>query len=200
MKGAIKANTVDKYLRPIRLQIVELVEPNATVLELGCGNGDLLFKLSDKIETGIGIDKSEQLITYASDRQNKEAISNLEFQSADILEDSFSHPETDYSISSLLFHVVPLDKAIELLRKQIATSKTTIICGFTEPKSTKHRILLWLDQRFTSHYSNFRNYKKNGYTKGLLNSIENIEYQTIDTFDPVIKIYKITNTPLQLPK
>jgi len=42
MKGLIKANTVDKYLQPIRNQIVDLVETNATVMEFGSGNGDLL--------------------------------------------------------------------------------------------------------------------------------------------------------------
>ena len=47
MKGTIKSNTVDRYLSPIRLQIVELVVPNSTLLEVGCGNGDLLFKVSN---------------------------------------------------------------------------------------------------------------------------------------------------------
>ncbi len=53
----LKVNTVDKYLRSILLQIVNLVEPDSRVIEFGCGNGDLLFKLANKIEEGIGINK-----------------------------------------------------------------------------------------------------------------------------------------------
>lgn len=64
MKGKVKANTVDKYLSSIRFQIVDLIEPETSVVEFGCGNGDLLFKLSDKIKLGVGLGKSEQLIGY----------------------------------------------------------------------------------------------------------------------------------------
>ncbi|XCF05787.1 class I SAM-dependent methyltransferase [Tamlana crocina] len=192
MKGKLKANTVDKYLRSIRLQIVELVEPNTTLVELGCGNGDLLFKLCHKLKLGIGYDISEQLIGYALERANEEQINNLEFRIVDLLREPYSEPKVDYSVASLLLHILPWNKAIELIEKLIAASNTTIICGFSEPENVKHKTLLWLDQRFTSHYSNFRKFKKYGFTDGLLKSIENIKYERIDTFDPVIKIYKIT--------
>jgi ubiquinone/menaquinone biosynthesis C-methylase UbiE len=182
------------------LQIVELVEPNTTLVELGCGNGDLLFKLSHKIELGVGIDKSEQLIAYAVDRTNKEQINNLEFRIVDLLNEPYSEPKVDYSIASLLLHILPWNKAIELIEKLIATSNTTIICGFSEPENAKQKTLLWLDQRFTSHYSNFRKFKKNGFTDGLLKSIENVKYKRIDTFDPVIKIYKVTKHNKTKPK
>ncbi|MCM4153951.1 methyltransferase domain-containing protein [Arenibacter sp. N53] len=192
MKGIFKANTVYKYLSPIRNQIIELIEANTTLVEFGCGNGDLLFKLSDKIQSGIGLDKSEQLISYALKRKKKEKVKNLEFRTIDLVKESFSESKKDYSIASLLFHIVTWQEATELLRKLIASSETTIVCGFSKPKNLKQYLLLWLDQRFTSHYSNYRNFKKEGFTEGLLNSLGNIKYSRFDTFDPVMKIYKIT--------
>ncbi|WP_319482489.1 class I SAM-dependent methyltransferase [uncultured Draconibacterium sp.] len=192
MKGTVKAKTVDKYLSSIRLQIVELVEPNSTLIEFGCGNGDLLFKLSNKIKTGVGIDNSEELIEYAANRMKRDQVKNLEFKLLDILNDTYQESEKDYAIASLLLHILPWGKAVELTKKVIDNSGTTIICGFSEPENFTQNFLLWLDQRFTSHFSNFRNYRENGFTEGLLNSIQNIEYIRIDTFDPVIKIYKIT--------
>ncbi len=192
MKGIIKANTVDKYLRPIRFQIVELVAPNTTLVELGCGNGDLLFKLSPKIKFGVGIDKSRPLIAYAIDQMKEKQVNNLAFRIADVSKEPYSEPKVDYSVASLLLHILPWEEATELLEKLVAASTTTIICGFSEPSNIKQSALLWFDQRFTSHYSNFRNYKKNGFTDGLLSSINNIKYDRIDTFDPVIKIYKVT--------
>lgn len=50
--GAFKANTFDRYLRPIREQVKQLITRGATLVEFGCGNGDLLFKLSDSIGLG----------------------------------------------------------------------------------------------------------------------------------------------------
>lgn len=192
MKGVIKANTVDKYLHPIRKQIVELIEPNTTVVEYGCGNGNLLFKLSAKIRIGIGLDKSESLIKHASNRRNKENIQNLDFKVIDLTKEPISTTKFDYSVSSLLLHILTWKDASELLKNIVAQSETTIICGFSKPESTRQRILIWLDQRFTSHYSNYRIFKKKGFTEGLLNTIDNIKITRFDTFDPVIKIYKIT--------
>lgn len=191
MKGVIKVNTVDRYLRPIRLQITNLVSQNTKIIEYGCGNGDLLFKLSAKIKSGTGIDNSKQLIAFANKRKKQENSSNVDFELLDITKDTLPNFQIDYSLASLLFHVLPCNKALLLLKTMIATSETTIICGFSKPKSFKQKILLWLDQRFTPHYTNFRNYKTKGYMEGLLNSIKKIEIEKIDTFDPVIKIYKI---------
>lgn len=192
MKGSIKANTTDKYLRPIRQQIVDLVEAETTVVEFGCGNGDLLFKLSDKIKAGIGIDKSAPLISYALKIKEIRNITNLKFKVGDLVKEPYDDAKKDYAISSLLFHILTREEALKLLEKQISASHTTIVCGFSKPENLQQRILLWLDQRFTSHYKNFKSYKKNGFTKEMLSSIKNIKYQTIDTFDPVIKIYIVT--------
>jgi ubiquinone/menaquinone biosynthesis C-methylase UbiE len=196
MKGKVKTNTVNKYLRSIRLQIIDLVQPNSTVIEFGCGNGDLLFKLSDKIKTGVGIDNSKQLITYATKRLKQEQVQNLEFKLTDILKNSFRESEQDYSIASLLLHVLPWEKAVELVKKMVSNSSTTIICGFSKPENLMQKVLLWFDQRFAAHYRNFKTYEKNGYTEELINSIQNVQYRKIDTFDPVIKIYEITNNKL----
>lgn len=192
MKGIVKANTVDKYLRPIRHQIIELIEPNTSVVEFGCGNGDLLFKLSTKIKSGIGLDKSTQLISYARKRKEEEKVSKLDFRIINLVTEPFTDLKKDYSIASLLFHILTWRESIDLLKKIIDTSEITIVCGFSSPRNLKQNMLLWLDQRFTNHYSNFRNYKKEGFTEGLLNSIQGIKYSRFDTFDPVIKIYKIT--------
>jgi len=191
MKGNVKANTVDRYLRPIRNQIRQIVEPDSIVVEYGCGNGDLLFKLADKIQWGVGLDRSEKLIDYAKRRHEKEGVMNLEFKVADAVTETDIPKKADYSISSLLFHLLTRAESTELLNRQLATSRTLIICGFSEPKTWKQSVLLWLDQRFTRHYSRFRKYRNQGFTEGLLSSLGNIEYSSIDTFDPVIKIYKV---------
>ncbi|TWO33906.1 methyltransferase domain-containing protein [Seonamhaeicola sediminis] len=192
MKGVIKASTADKYLTPLRSQIVDLVKPNTTVVDFGCGSGDLLFKLSNKITCGIGIDKSENLISYASKRAHIAKFQNLEFRISDIVKEPLIGLEKNYSIASLLFHVLDWEASTELLKKIISISETTIICGFCKPNSFKQNLLLWLDQRFTAHYSNYKNYSRKGFTEGLLNSIENIKYDTINTFDSCIKIYVIS--------
>lgn len=195
--GSIKANTVDRYLLPIRLQIKDLIKPDSNVMEYGCGNGDLLFKLSDKIKTGKGIDKSEPLIARAQRRMEKEAVPNLSFQIKDLTKAPFHGPMVDYSIASLLFHTMAWPDAKQVLETMIASSKTTIVCGFSEPERTMQSLLLWLDQRFTGHYRHYAAYRDHGFTEGLLQSFETLKVTRYDTFDPVIKIYKIINENIE---
>ena len=189
MKGKLKTHTVDRYLKPIRLQIKSLIEPGATIIEYGCGNGDLLFKLADKIQSGIGLDIAKPLIAYARQRQKKAHIKHLDFKSVDIRLPLDSATRKDYSINSLLFHILTREDSKKLLKQQLNHTQTIIICGFSQPENWKQAVLLWFDQRFTKHYPNFKAFKQGGFTEGLLNSIAPLEYTTIDTFDPVIKIY-----------
>lgn len=191
MKGALKANTTDRYLSPIRNQIIELIEADKTVLEFGCGNGDLLFKLSHKIESGIGLDHSKQLISFAQNQKEKQKITNLDFRLTNVVNDNLTMSTVNYSVSSLLFHLLEWDAAQKLLLKQLEISETTIICAFSQPQNWRQQLLLWLDQRFSKTYRKFKTYGNNGYFEGLIQSLENIEVNRIDTFDPVIKIYML---------
>lgn len=191
MKGSVKANTVDRYLRPIREQIVELTDEGAEVLELGCGNGDLLFKLSSKLKSGVGIDSSSTLINYAKSQTNSENHDHLEFKEADVLTYDLQEGEYSLTIASLLYHVLPIEEAKVLLKRQIEIAPRTIICGFSKPGKPKDKVLLWLDQRFNRHYPHFKMYARQGYMRGLLASIGNADFEELDTFDPVIKLYVI---------
>jgi len=191
MKGSWKTNTVDKYLLPIRRQVVDLVQPDTTVVDIGCGNGDLLFQLAVKICSGTGIDYSHALIEYARQRQQAEEINNLQFQQADLREKLNLAP-VDYALVSLVFHVLPWEVAQNVLVRLVHQAGTTLVCAFSEPQSRKQQFLLWLDQRFSGHFRHFKEYQKRGGMEHLIRSIENAEYTVHDTFDPVIKIYQIT--------
>ena len=192
MKAYIKKNSTDRYLYPIRKQIIELINPDSSVYDFGCGNGDLLFKLSAKIRKGIGFDNSKSLISYANKRKSLEQINNIDFKLVNLTKDSLTNNPVNYSVASLFFHVLYKKDALRLLQKMIDISEVTIVCGFSKPKTCKQNFLLHLDQRFSSHYPNFTNYKENNYMKGILDSIKNIDIECYSTFDPVIKIYRIT--------
>lgn len=191
MKGTIKANTTDRYLEPIRWQIVEMIDHQSTVVEFGCGNGDLLFKLADKIQEGTGIDHSEALVTYARKQQATEGIQHLNFEVMDLTQSFVSGQHVDYSVASLLLHVLPWNVAADLLKSMLDISDTVIICGFCQPQNWKHHMLLYLDQRFSGHYGHFKVFKEKGYTEGLIRSVEGAHFDIYSTFDPVIKIYRI---------
>lgn len=191
MKGKIKTNTVDRYLAPVRKQLVELVPHNATVLELGCGNGDLLFKLAPNIAHGTGLDFSAALIEYANQRKSAESVANVTFERADLTKGLPSTRKVDVAIASLLFHVLPWPSAVALLKCMRQQADRMLLCGFTQPASASQRFLLWLDQRFNKHYRHFKEYQQRGYMQGLLAEAGFTEFEVHSTFDPVIIVFDV---------
>jgi ubiquinone/menaquinone biosynthesis C-methylase UbiE len=190
-RGKFKNKTVDKYLLPIRRQIIEIVQPNSSVLDFGCGNGDLLLMLSEKIKKGTGFDNSKPLISYANKRKTLERTKNIDFKIIDVCKDPFPNDMVNYSIASLFLHIISKNDAYFLLKQMINISEVTIVCGFCKPENWRQNFLLYMDQRFSGHYSNYKIYRANNYMEGLLKSLNSIRYESYETFDPVIKIYKI---------
>lgn len=170
---------------------MELIDPHSEVIELGCGIGDLLLRLSPKIKTGLGIDTSRKAIDDAIRQRDKRNIHNVDFACTE-LGPAFPCPDTyDYSVASLFFHVVPLLEAVYLLNRMREISHTVLICGFSRPKTLDHKILMWLDQRFSKHYGNFKGYQEQGYMKGLLERVQCRKVITYNTHIPFLKIYEL---------
>ncbi|HEY0054023.1 MAG TPA: methyltransferase domain-containing protein [Pedobacter sp.] len=88
-------------LAPIRSQINSLVSSNSRVIELGCGEGDLLFKLAPRIKSGLGIDKSESLIGSAIKQKQRNNIHNIDFIRKELGEDYMPCGIWDVSLASL---------------------------------------------------------------------------------------------------
>jgi SAM-dependent methyltransferase len=186
----IKLNAADN-LTPIRQQMTDLIKPDSRVVEFGCGNGDLLFKLSNKIKYGLGIDKSKTLIEYAKYQKKRNNISNIDFVCEE-LGVHYNHSDTyDFSTASLFFHVIPTSEAVYLINKMREISNQMLICGFSCPDTLQHKLVMWLDQRFSRHYQNFVAYQKFGYLEGTIEKTQCSNIRTYNTHVPFVKIYKL---------
>jgi SAM-dependent methyltransferase len=188
LKDEVKLKAKDN-LAPIKNQMVNLVEPNSSVIEFGCGNGDLLFKLSSRIKYGLGIDKSKPLIDAALQQKRMMNLSNIDFCCEELSSNYKQSGKYDYSVASLFFHVIPWSESVYLIKKMQEISDKIVICGFSRPDTLQQKTLLWLDQKATSHYQNFKAYQKNGYLEGILSEIRGKEMVTFDTSVPFVKIH-----------
>lgn len=178
-------------LATVKNQIVDLIAYNSKVIEFGCGNGDLLFKLSPRIQSGLGIDSSEMMISYALKQMENKKISNIGFQCKELGIDYRNSKKHDFSIASLFFHTIPKADSIYLLKIMIEISDNVLICEFSRPNTFQQKSLLWLDQKLAGYYRNFRLFQKNGYLEGILAETHYSSLEVYDTSIPFIKIYKM---------
>ena len=90
-KASPKSTMKDLFIRGLEVSkltetLTKLSNKNTKVLEVGCGNGYTISKLSKKLECNfVGIDSNQQLIQLASKRRLKKII----FSKQSILEPKF---------------------------------------------------------------------------------------------------------------
>ncbi|WKN30551.1 class I SAM-dependent methyltransferase [Porifericola rhodea] len=196
MKGWIKSRTVDRYLQPIRAQMLELIAPNSNVLDIGCGTGSFLINSLSKINYGLGIDSNATLIQYARRKTHELRTNKVEFHQLCLNADYTPTRHFDVVTACLFYHVLPTKLSAAILQRMSEISDQQIICAFCEPKNNSQKFLMWLDQRFNSHYRNFTAYQEVGYMEGLIAKTQLKLENILDTFDPSLKIYCVKKIPL----
>jgi len=163
---------VDRYLLPLRRQIYDQIPENSSVLDIGCGYGNQLILLSDKVKYGLGIDKSKRKINFARERKKDK----LEFRVFDAININKLTKNFDYTILSLILHTLNPEERKNLL--QNIPAKNLIIADYKKSPSRIRNFLMHFEELFSGHYKNFRKYLKE----------ENNFGEEINTFDSGIKI------------
>jgi ubiquinone/menaquinone biosynthesis C-methylase UbiE len=107
----------------------ELIIPNSKVLEIGCGNGNLLASLSPSV--GVGVDISKEMISKA-----KSKYKNLEFIEDDI-EDTGCVKNLNkvfdfIIISDTIGYFKDIQKTLDMLHK-VCNADTRIIVAYYSP-------------------------------------------------------------------
>jgi len=150
--------------KEIRKQVCKLIPSDSRVIEIGCGNGSLLQKLSSKIEYGLGVDVNKKKIKFANKRVKKGGLNNLEFKLMDSeklnLKENF-----DIAIAMFAIHEMDYETQIKYLKNMSKIAKKIILIDYDWPKSIKNKILIYVDEYLIGDYKKFKSYRKNGMLK-----------------------------------
>lgn len=160
IKVWIKVNAADKALLSLRNEIISLFDNDDVILDIGCGSGDLLFKASEKIKKGLGIDLDIDMIQYAQKRCKIESIQNLSFKAINALE--LETKPYDIATCTLCIHELDENIACDVLEFMAKNSKKMIIADFIEPKGLFAKASIEFDEMISGHYKKFRRYRQLG--------------------------------------
>ena len=106
---------INKHLPPGRI----------SVLDIGCGNGALLNALSERIEYGAGVDKSESILEKARERTSAKA--NLEFSRISSPSIPFEDDKFDVVISLMSFRYLDWDPLMKEVKRVTKTGGVFLI-------------------------------------------------------------------------
>ena len=71
---------IDPALASIRKRVAAIIPEGSKVLDVGCGTGDQLLFMADKIQSAVCIELSETMVRTGREQAKKQGVSNCDFQ------------------------------------------------------------------------------------------------------------------------
>jgi len=121
-----------------------LSNENAVLLDYGCGSGNDLIELSNKIKKGIGVDISEALIDNAKLKTKERGIKNLEFFVMNVMNTTFENETFSLIRGSAILHHLDLKISLNEIKRILKKGGEAI---FFEPLGMNPAITLY--RKFT---------------------------------------------------
>jgi SAM-dependent methyltransferase len=177
----------DRWIAPnqdrLFRQIKQLLPPEATVIDVGCGTGRLPFMLADGCSSVLGIDLSQRNIERAQHRLSKAALQGVSFDHAsvrEVLSDGKKH--FDCAVLTYVLHEVAAEERAALLKDLGTVADTVIIGDYLVPVpggfwSVLNEVVERVAGR--DHYRNFTSYVARG---GIAGEIATTDLRILQEF------------------
>jgi len=147
-------------------QIKNLVGPQSTIIDVGCGTGRLEFALADKCKSVLGIDLSERNIERAQLTLSKNPDEKISFQHSNLSEIIIKgKTHFDFAILTYVIHEINEEERIPLLNEIALVADKIIIGDYLVPKPKGFGSFLSEVIEFIAgaeHYKNYKSYVANG--------------------------------------
>lgn len=173
----------DKVIAPnqdrLFSEIKKIIEPNSSVIDVGCGTGRFSFSVVDKVAKVVGIDLSKKNIDKANQTLTKNTNSKITFYHTNISDLISKNLHFDYAVMTYVIHEVNPEDRITLLKEMAQIADKIIIGDYLVPVnkgfwSTLNEVVEFLAGK--EHYCNFKNFVADN---GLYRLIDKTELKVI---------------------
>lgn len=165
--GALYAALMDRLLSRLHGLVVDLVAPGSTVLDVGCGTGDVAIRLSPFVEAVVGVELSPAHVAYAQRRKQALDLQNVTFVLGDAAVALAREPPRRYDVALavLVVHEIPAAASLPLLREAARLARRVVCVDFWSPMPMNRagiRCRLLEAMAGREHFQAFRDYGVRG--------------------------------------
>jgi SAM-dependent methyltransferase len=133
--GRLYARTLDHFLGRLHQLVADRVEPTDRVLDVGCGTGDLVWRLAAKAEVVVGIELSPAMVDFANEALSTRPRLNVSFVLGDVTKALADLPDGHFDLATmvLVLHEMPFDAWTPVLREVTRVARQLLSVDFRAP-------------------------------------------------------------------
>ena len=155
--------------------IKTFIDPDSSVVDVGCGTGRFSFSIADRCISVLGIDLSARNIDKAKSNLAKNPNETILFANSKVADLISQNLHFDYAVMTYVIHEVNEDERINLLNELSQIADKIIIGDYLVPKPSGFWSALNEVVEFAAgseHFKNYKNYVRNGGLKDLADKTE----------------------------
>jgi len=164
--GWIYAKVIDTNQLPFRNKILEFLNKDKTVLDVGCGTGGFTLEIAKNCKQVVGIDVSGKQIQQANLRLLNSNTNNVEFKHVHASQfPKELNTKIDFAVFTFMLHEISQEERITILNDISKIANSLIILEYNVPHPYNFwgigsRIIEFLAGK--NHFTNFLDFNKRG--------------------------------------
>lgn len=188
----IIAPNQDRMFREIK----NVIKPNSTVIDVGCGTGRFSFFAADKVEKIVSIDLSKKNIIRANQTLSKNPNTKISFHHTNLSDFISQKLHFDYAVMTYVIHEINPEDRVPLLKEISQIADQIIIGDYLVPVKKGFWNFLNEMVEFLAGKDHYKNYKHFVANDGLTSLAQHAELK----IDAEIKNKPATSQILILSK
>ena len=166
---------VDPLLRRVHRLVRSQVKPGSTLIDIGCGTGELLFSLADVGSDLVGVETSRGMWSFANRQAQTRGFNNVQILFGDGAKlEKFSTGFFDYAIACMVLHEMGASQRLPVLQEMKRLASNLILVDYRVPAPTNLAVTMCRFIERLAGPRHFRNYTSFINGGGLLSLYETL--------------------------
>jgi ubiquinone/menaquinone biosynthesis C-methylase UbiE len=170
--GGAYAAILDRLLGRLHQLVADAVEPTGRVLDVGCGTGDMVWRLAPKAEEVVGVELSPAMVRFANERRSDGSWPHVSFVLGDVTRALADRPDGHFDLATmvLVLHEMPTEALLPVLGEVARLARRVLCVDFRAPMPWNRaglRNRLIEIAAGLEHYRAFRDFQRAGGVPGV---------------------------------
>jgi ubiquinone/menaquinone biosynthesis C-methylase UbiE len=133
--GRLYARTCDRLLSRLHELVADHVEPARRILDVGCGTGDMVWRLAARGEEVMGIELSPAMVDFANQALAQHPRPGVSFVLGDVTTAFADLPEDHFDLATmvLVLHEMPAEAQVPVMREVTRVARQVLCVDFRAP-------------------------------------------------------------------